>query len=373
MLKCSTLLLGLLLCAAGHAGIQPEKISQETMGAPGPTWFLVRSGLGSQYVFDVATGEMHGLLPITFYTPAVEPNLAQNEIYAAEIYYSRVHNGTRTDVVTVYDAETLTSKAEIEVPQKIASLPFRHYIALLDDAQHLAVFNLTPAQSVSIVDVKQRNFVTEISTPGCALNFATPGRAFLQICGDGRLQMIRLDEQGNESQRVRSDRFFNLEEDPVFDKPVRTASGWLLVSYQGDVFEVSVDGDDIEINKPWSLVVEKTEGELAGQPWGPGGGHFLSYHRDLDLLFVLMNTVGEFGQDSAGEEVWVFDVSEQSRIARLALEHKAEFLHVSQNRDALLAVSGEDLNLHIFDVKTLKEVRTIDSVGAAGAGHIQGF
>jgi len=372
MFKRFAVLLGLFIGAVSQADIQPETVGQETMATPGETWFLIREGLGSQYVFDVATGEMQGLLPITFFTPAVEANLAQNEIYAAEIYYSRNHHGTRTDVVTVYDAQTLTSQAEIEVPKKVASLPFRRYIALLDDARHLAVFNLTPAQSVSIVDVRDRKFVTEISTPGCALNFATPGRAFLQICGDGRVQMVRLDAQGNEAERVRSDRFFDLEQDPVFDKPVPTASGWLLMSYEGDVFEVTVDGDDIDVSKPWSLVQEQVDGEFGGQPWGPGGGQFLSYHRDLDLLSVLMNTKGEFGQDSAGEEIWVFDVSAQHRIARVALGYEAANLHVSQNDDALLAVSGEDMIVHIYDIKTLKEVRTIEGVGT-GPGHIQGF
>ena len=62
----------------------------------------------------------------------------------------------------------------------------------MGNGRHLAVFNMTPAQSVSIVDVRSRTFAGEISTPGCAVIMPVANRDFMMICGDGTLQLIRL-------------------------------------------------------------------------------------------------------------------------------------------------------------------------------------
>lgn len=348
------------------AAIEPEVVGRETLTAPEPTWLLARDGLGPLYLFDSANGRMHGLLGISPYTPAVEPDLAAGKIYAAETFYSRGTHGERTDVVTIYDYATLSPEAEIEVPKKIAALPFRRYIALMDDARHVTVFNLTPAQSVSVVDIKAKTFVEEISTPGCALTLAVAERGFAQICGDGRLQVIRLDSKGREAERTRSRVFFDLDEDPVFDKAVPTRNGWLLASYGGQVFHAQVQGDEVTITRPWSLLSED-------EPvWRPGGGQFMDYHHGMDLLVVLMNDEGSYAHDSAGKEIWIFKLAEQRRIARIKMEYAAGDIFISQTDAPLITVSAEDFQLHVFDLETLTEVRQIPQVGVA-PGYLQGF
>jgi methylamine dehydrogenase heavy chain len=352
-----------------HADITPEVVGKKTLATPSPTWLMARDGgMGTFYFFDAADGEMHGLIGATRFTPALEPNVARGELYAAESYYSRLHDGERTDLVRIYDLETLTTKAEIEVPKRIAALPYRQYVALMEDGRHLAVFNLTPAQSVSIVDVMAREFVTEITTPGCALIMQTAGNGFLQMCGDGRLQWIGLDANGQESARTRSKKVFDIEDDPFFDKPVLTSDGWLVISYQGKVFDVSVEDQDIEVSKPWSLL---TQDELDAN-WRPGGGQFYGYHKGLDLLFVLMNQQGGFSHDSDGTEVWIYDRSAERKIASIVLEAPGGNLWVSQNDAPLLTVSASDRQLHVFDVMTTRRVRTISEVGSA-PGYMQGF
>ncbi len=358
----------LFLTVSSTAEIEPETISVSTLGTPTPTWLMVHSALGPAYIFDSATGDMQGLLSLSAFTPAVETNLDANELYAAESFYSRGPRGKRTDVLTIYDLPTLSPVDEVEIPQKIAALPFAQYIELMDDGRHVIVFNMTPATSVSVIDVKDRQFVGEISTPGCALIMGTKDRGFLQMCGDGSLQLIRLDADGAEATRVRSKKFFSVEDDPVFDKPLPTPAGWLLTSYFGQVFDVSVAGEKISISKPWSLL---TEDDRAAN-WRPGGGQLIAYHAGQDLLFVLMNPDGEFSHDNAGTEVWIFDHSAQRRIARLPLTHKGTNLHVSQDDSPLLTVTGEDTQLHVFDVATLKLVRSISEVGTA-PGLLQGF
>ncbi len=375
-MRLSGLFFCVLISSSSFAQINPETISESVMASPQPTWLMVHDGLGPAYIFDSATGEMHGLLSLSDFTPAVQTNLDAAEIYAAESYYSRGTRGERTDVVTIYDLASLSAKAEVKIPNKIAALPFRQYIGLLDDNRHLGVFNLTPAFSVSVVDVQARTFVGEISTPGCVLIMPSPQRSFLQICGDGRLQLIRGDENGQEIERPRSKRFFDIEDDPVFDKPIPTQEGWLLTSYHGKVFNVSVRDGDISISKPWSLrsTGDETEDEAEDEAgkWRPGGGQFVAYQQALDLMFVLMNPGGDFAHDDAGTEVWIFNRSAQRRVGRIKLEHPASHLFVSQNSEALLTVTGEDRQLHVFDVATMKLVRSIAEAGVS-PGLLQGF
>jgi len=365
----SALLCGLLAAPLCFSQIKSETVTASTLAEPQATWFIVRDAVkGPGYVFDAASGEMMGLLSLTSYTPAVEVNQARAEIYAPEVYYSRGVRGERTDVVTIYDLPTLSPKAEIKVPNKIAALPFRQYIAMLDDNRHVAVFNMTPAFSVSLIDIKEQAFVGEVSTPGCALIMPTVQRAFLQMCGDGALQLLRFNGKGAEVERLRSQPFFDINEDPVFDKPVPTADGWLLTSYLGKVFHVTVDGSEISITEPWSMLSE--EDFNAG--WRPGGGQFIAYHSEQDLMFVLMNPGGEFAHDSSGTEIWVFDRAAQRRVHRAPIDYHGSNLFVSRGDNPLLTVTGDDGLLHVLDVATMTEVRSIAEAGIV-PGHLQAF
>jgi len=174
---------------------------------------------------------------------------------------------------------------------------------------------MTPAQSVSVVDIETRKFVGELSTPGCALTMASGERGFLMMCGDGTLQLIRLDDQGAEQARVRSAPFFSIDKDPVFDRPEVTKKGWQMVSFEGLVFDVETIEDEIRIRKPWSLLTEADRAEK----WRVGGGQIIGVHHALDLLYVLMHQGGVDTHEDPGTEVWVFNRSSRQRIARMPL------------------------------------------------------
>ncbi len=360
----------MLLAPMAHSVIEPETVGRTELKKPTPSWFIVKSSSGPAYLYDGADGEMLGLLSLTDWTPAVEPNVRRGEIYAAETYYSRGIRGERSDVVTVYDLKTLTPVAEIKVPNKIAALvPFRHYIGLLDDARHLAVFNLTPAQSVTIVDVRDRQFVGEISTPGCALIMPSPDRSFLMMCGDGSLQLIRLDRRGAEVARVRSDVFFSVEKDPIFDRPVKTDGGWSLVSFDGNVFDVSVEDDTINVSESWSIL-DKDKEEMAG--WRIGGSQVMTLHRGTGLLYTLMHKGKKDTHDDAGTEIWVYDKQAKRRIGRIELKDPVRMLYVSQEDKPTLIVGTQAGKIQMFEGRALKLIRTIDQPGAY-PGLLQGF
>jgi methylamine dehydrogenase heavy chain len=360
----STLCL-MLLAPLANAQIAPGTATVETMDDPSENWFISTSWEGA-YIYDGTTGEMQGMLSLSPHTPAVQPNPARKEFYAAESYYSRGVHGDRTDLLTIYDYENLSPVAEVEIPQKITILPFRTYIQLMGDGRHVAIFNMTPAASVTIVDVVDRSLVGEISTPGCALIMAVGNNDFLMICGDGTIQLVQLDDDGNESNRARSREFFSVEDDPVFDHPVPFNGGWLLVSHHGQVFHVTVDGDDIDISRPWSMITE----EDAEESWRPGGDQLKSVHEGTGLMYILMHQGGEYTHHEAGSEVWVVNLPAKRRIGRLELPVVAANIMVTQEQEPKLIVSDEEGGLHVYDALQLKLDRTIEDPGPA-AGLIQ--
>lgn len=360
----------LLVVQAVQAQLAPEQIGITKLATPTDGWFLIKGNAGS-HIFDGDSGEMQGLISHQFYTPAVVTLLSRGEAYHTDSWYSRGVRGDRTDVLTIVDMTDLTTKAEIDIPEKTGALSFRHHIGLLGDERHIVIFNMTPAQSVSIVDVVDREFDGEISTPGCAIIMPTGERSFMMICGDGRLQLIELDANGGESQRVRSDPFFEVETDPVFDQPVRTDDGWVLISHQGLVYEVTVESRRIDVSEPWSLLtVEDIEEE-----WRPGGRQPFTAHRSSSLLYALMHRGGVDTHHEPGSEVWLFDLSRKRRAGRLALEVSATHILSSQEEKPKLYVYDESIDnvpskLRIYDGHRLKLLRTIDEPGP-GPGLLQ--
>ena len=356
-----------LLTPLANAQLAPRTATVETMDDPAENWFIVKTGNGA-YIYDGVTGEMQGLLSLSRHTPAVQPNPARKEFYAAESYYARGVRGDRTDLLVIYDYENLSPIAEVELPKKITILMLRTYIQLMGDGRHVGVFNMTPAASVTIVDVVDRSLVGEISTPGCALIMAVGNNDFLMICGDGTLQLIQLDDDGNESNRVRSDEFFSVEDDPVFDRPVPFNGGWLLVSHLGQVFHVTVDGDDINISDAWTIISE----EDAEEKWRPGGSQLKSVHEGTGLMYILMHQGGEFTHHDPGTEVWVYNLGAQRRIARIELPVEASNIMVTQESEPKLVVADAQRGLHLYDALKMKLDRTIEDPGPP-ASLIQDF
>lgn len=351
-----TLLSLLILGSAANAQIEPQTLGpSETMPPLGENWFIAVTRDGG-YILDATDGEMHGFLRVSGHTPAIQPSADRSEFYAAASYYSRGSYGERTDILSIQDYENLSMAAEVEIPKKIAALPFRGYIGLLSEGNHVGVSNLTPAQSVTIVDVANRAMVGEISTPGCSLILPVGNNDFLTMCGDGTLMLVQLDDNGRETNRVRSRKFFELQEDPVYDRPVETADGWLMLSNNGKAYEVSVAGDDIDIGRPWDFVTE----EDAADDWWPGGNQLVTVQRRLGLFYVTMHQGEQYSHHEPGTEIWVFSLAAKRRIARIELEEPASSIMVTQEAEPLLIVGGRGAKTRVYDALTFVLQRTID-------------
>lgn len=241
---------------------------------------------------------------------------ARSELYVPETHYSRGSRGDRTDVVTIYDTATLAPVGEVEIPPRKALYTHPHgNFALSDDERFLAVFNLTPATSLSIVDLERRTFAGEIATPGCSLAFAAGPRRFLMICADGALLSVRIDAAGQAIGRVRTEAFFDPAADPIFDKAARHGDVWLFPTFAGDLRGVDVSGPELRIVEAWSLSSDSERADA----WRPGGTQPFAVHERTGQLYVLMHQGGPNTHKDEGSEIWVFDLARRERVRRIAL------------------------------------------------------
>ena len=293
----------LLIAAAGAACLQAqaETVGRAVFPEPQPSWFMM-VGTDAGYIFDGADGEMQGLISHSAFTTAIVTQPERKEAYFVDSFYSRGVRGERSDVLTVVDLRDLTPVAEVALPPKAAALRIRGHIGLLDDQRHVIVFNMTPAQSVSVVDVVERRFAGEISTAGCGIIMPAGPRGFLMLCGDGTLQHLRLDERGLEAGRSRSKPFFDVEKDPVFDRVVHAGGDWILVTHDGLVRQVGVDGERIRVGEAWSMLNEDDRKDGSDrEQWRPGGDQPFTMHRGSSLLYVA-DAQGQGGHAGRGRQ-----------------------------------------------------------------------
>jgi methylamine dehydrogenase heavy chain len=266
-------------------------------------------------------------------------------------------------VVEIHDSETLELKAEIEIPPKHAqAIPYRGMLTTSNDGRFLYIQNATPATSVSVVDLQQKKFVSEIQTPGCwSIHPWAEGYRFSAICGDGTLQTIKLDDSGKQIARSRSAKFFDPDKDPIFIHPERLGEQRYFVSFHSNVYSVKLAGDEPTFEAPWSLLDAKDK----KQGWRPGGYQMTAVHRASGVMFVGLHDHGyEGSHKNPAKEIWAFDLATKKRIARMPAS-SAVALVASQGDDArLFSLDGEK---NAIDIRAIKpgypKVDRIEGVG----------
>jgi methylamine dehydrogenase heavy chain len=245
-------------------------------------------------------------------------------VFTVETFYTRGNRGERTDTVTVFDTTTLGVTGEVIIPPKSALMLARDgAIALADENRFLAVFNLTPATSISIVDTESRTFVGEISTPGCSLVYGAGERRYVMLCADGGLLTVMLDRDGSELSKARTEGFFDPRADPVTEAAVRYGQNWLFVSFDGIVHPLDVSADEPRFGPPWSLLTDADRAD----GWRIAGTQHLAVHQASGRLYSLVRQSEEPLDDPKvmdGQEVWVYDLGTHSRIERWEARPQAE-------------------------------------------------
>src|SRR5450631_503795 len=267
------------------------------------------------------------------------------EIYVADTVWSRGVRGTRTDFITIYDAQTLNAAGEIVLPGGKRGLmtAMEGMFAFTDDQRLALVFDFTPASSVTVVDLVKRRVLGDIDIPGCSLVFPTGVRGFSTLCSSGTLLTVRLDEKGAAAGRSESKAFNPLDTDPLFTSSALVGGVRYFPSLHGRVQPIDMRGDDVKIMPDWPLV---PAADTAGN-WRPSGWQILASD-EQKLLYVLMQPDAHEGtHKNPATEVWVYNVATKTRVKRLRLARPGSSISLTHGAQPLLLVqAGERLDVY---------------------------
>src|SRR5258708_32222886 len=179
--KSATFIIVILLalpiwCGPGALAQMPpeEGVKVRELPLAGPHWvFVMNPFSGTLQVTSVfaidgdslkVLGQMTGGIVSTF---AISPD--HKQIYMADTYYSRGARGDRTDVLTIYDARHLAPVGQAILPTKRQlSIPDSAEMIETPDGRFVLVTNVTPATSVTVVDIQTRSVAGGLVTYGCA-------------------------------------------------------------------------------------------------------------------------------------------------------------------------------------------------------------
>ncbi len=315
---------------------------------------------GRAHLIDGDTGRYLGALSTGFSFSGLVLPRDGKLIYSPETYFSRGTRGTRTDVVTVYDAATLDVVGEVTIPPKRSSnVPAPGNAAITDDDRFLLVYNFNPGQSVTVVDMARRKFAGEVATPGCALIYPTGARSFFSVCGDGGLLLVELDGKGAVAHQNRTQPLFDMARDPVTERAVRAGNTWYFVTMDGRILPVQAAIGTPVVGQGWWLTSEAER----KQGWRPGGVQMLALHIGQNRLYAIMHQGSRETRKDPGKEIWVYDLGSQQRVARIALRAPATSIQLSVDaRPLLFSAFADSSDIDVYDPATAKLLRTVEHV-----------
>jgi methylamine dehydrogenase heavy chain len=301
-------------------------------------------------------GNISGGLAAMF---AVSPD--NKYFYTAETFYSRGTQGDRTDVLTIYDATHLSRIGEIPITNKRQlALADPSSMGVTPDGRFALMLNLTPATSVTAVDLEGKKVAGEIQTPGCSEILILGNREFASVCADGSMLTTAFDDSAKATAQKRTAKpLFDVEKDPVFQLPAMIGKKAYFVSYHGVVCPMDFSASSAAPGTTWPMLSdqEKKDG------WRPGGWQPVAGYAPGHLIFVLMHQGGEWTQKSAGPEVWAYDVSDHKRVARIPLPLQSNAIRVSQDDNPLLfALVTSESKLQVFSALKGRYLGTVNEV-----------
>jgi|TARA_R110002124_G_C8972322_1_gene515269 methylamine dehydrogenase heavy chain len=273
---------------------------------------------------------------------------SKNEIYTAETYYSRLSRGDRTDVVTIWDTATLTPKGEILLPggKRQLSVTYKNTFQFTNKERWALVFNFTPAQSVTVVDLDARKFLGEIDLPSCAQVYPTGDKGFTTFCADGAMVSVVLNDAGGVESSVTVKNAIDSDNQPLFGTPALIDQTAWFVSYHGLIKGFDLSGVTAKI-LPGEFLIKKADGAVT--EWRPSGWQVIS--SDVHgKLYILMNPEGKEGSHKdGGTEVWVIDPVKKARVGRIPLQGQGFSIEVTREEKPRLVVARPDAVIDVYD------------------------
>lgn len=336
----------LLAGASAFAQEYPEKMGTLADIGVGPHLYV--TGNAKVHIVDPATLKYQGLIQTTRlndvwwgqWTLSAKGDL----LYASTTYYDPDGETNRQDVVKVWKIPTLELAAKIAVPPKQVMLPaYKGMLALSHDERWLFLQNITPAASVTVVDLDKRQTASEIPLPGCwtTIPVERDSRRFATICGDGTFATVNFGADGKNAQVVHGDKLFDVGADPLFAQVARDGDTLNMVSFNGNVYRIDIGGKQAVLKDKFSIV----EGVADG--FKPSGNHLLAYVPKAGVMYVLMHAHSFDGShDLPADEVWAVDVKAKKVLSRSTVEKAQDIGWYDDGKSPVLFVSqneGKDL------------------------------
>lgn len=361
----TSLLLGVM--SASRAELPAETLKLETLPfPPKPHWvYVVDVGFSHMTesrvsLVDTEKQEVIGMVT-TGLVAGVGTSPDKKELYVTETFYSRGSRGERTDVLTIYDTSELKPIGEVILPNKrFISVTMPYGTVVTADGRFLLQFNFSPATSVSVVDLKSRQFVGEIATPGCSMMYpAASGRAFSMLCSDGKLLTVKLDDSGKPvSQQKGGQAFFNPDSDSINVAPARLKNQLFFVSFLGEVHPLDVAADQPSAGNTWSLLNAADK----KNNWRPGGWQYVTANEALGRLYVAMHQGKTGTHKDPASEIWVYDLKNNTRIQRIHAKTPVVSLLTGPGQQPLLYALGADGSVHAYDARSGRYKSTVKGV-----------
>lgn len=351
--------------------IEPTGIIETLPDRYPAEWFLVHDASffhmsdGKVYVLDTSkesVGEqVQGMFPVNLMGSLLQVP-SRGEIMSVETFHTRGTRGDRFDVLTIWDNANLDVVAEVALPgsKRFMGMPQRVALHALNDDRWLAIFNLSPSTSVTLVDLDERAIIGEIPIPGCSFIYPNGDMAFSSICADGRMLTVVLDEEGGEKARSFTEVFFDSDDTPLFERPALAGGIVYFPAFDARVQPVAMNGETASPMAPWSLV---GEGEESWAPSGIG----IDGEDDLGRIYFLMNPEanGVDGMHNAGgAEIWVFDPEARRRVLRIPLQEWGLSFAVSRGEEPQVLVTNPvDMSVELYDALSGDFIRKITGFG----------
>ncbi len=355
--------------AAALAEIQPEPTGViETLPETWPAhWIIAHDAAffhmsdGKLIVLDADSDDPHqrfkGFMNAAFIGMFVQAR-TRPEIYVAETFRARGTRGERTDVLTIYDKTSLGPIGEVVIPPKRSSnMPTDYNLRLVDDEKLALIYNFTPAQSVSVVDVVAREFLAEIPIPGCALAYPMGSRAFSSVCADGSLLTVTIGPDGQQASSSRTEPFFDDDGDPMMEKAAMHDGIAYFPTFLGNIYPVDLNGSTPVVGDSWSMIGDEEGG------WRPGGLQLAANDTSGNLYFLMHAQGREGSHKDPGVEVWVFDGAAESRVNRIELSLPAISISVTRDDEPLLVATNINMEIDVYDVTSGDHLRTLGDFG----------
>lgn len=313
---------------------------------------------GRVTVVDPEQKKMLGMVSTGFVAPST---LSRDDktLYSADTFYSRGTRGVRTDVLTAWDTSTLRPKWEVEIPAKRASILTQKYaLGTSSDDRFVYIYNFTPSTSITVVDTKEHKVASEISIPGCVLNYPVGKRSFASLCGDGQLQITKLGDDGKEVGRSQTP-FFDPNKEKLNERGLAVGETYYFVTTDGMVKPVDVSGDKPKMLPGWSLTTD----EERKKGWGTGGWQLMAVAPKLNRMYVLMHEEHSAGKwEDPSPFIWVYDLKTQKKVGTLEAPKPVWSLHATSDDKPLLLGTDIEGGLQIFDLKTGKYNGSMDKI-----------